>query len=89
MNYYRIKVFGRVQGVAFRHYTKLKADDLTVTGWVKNLEDGNVMIECAGDHKQLIQFLDWCHLGPSAADVIKLEYKVIAPFSVESFQIIR
>jgi acylphosphatase len=35
-------VHGRVQGVAFRHYTCQRALELGVTGWVRNLPDGEV-----------------------------------------------
>ena len=34
--------YGRVQGVGFRYYAVQKANQLGLTGWVKNLYDGSV-----------------------------------------------
>ena len=44
----RIHVQGRVQGVGFRYTTKMLADQLGVTGSVKNESDGSVSIEAMG-----------------------------------------
>ena len=40
----RVHVFvkGKVQGVGFRAFTKARADEVGVRGWVKNLLDGRV-----------------------------------------------
>ena len=35
--------YGRVQGVGFRYYAVQKANQLGLTGWVKNLYDGSVV----------------------------------------------
>ena len=40
----RMNVQGRVQGVGFRYMTKMLADQLGVTGSVKNEDDGSVSI---------------------------------------------
>ena len=37
-----IVFYGRVQGVGFRYYAVNKANQLGLTGWVKNLPDGTV-----------------------------------------------
>ena len=37
------EVFGEVQGVFFRKYTKKEADKLKLTGWVMNTEKGTVV----------------------------------------------
>ena len=39
---------GRVQGVGFRYYAMHGAGGLGLTGWVKNLYDGNVEMEVQG-----------------------------------------
>lgn len=36
------EVFGRVQGVFFRKYTKEKAEELGLTGWCRNTHRGTV-----------------------------------------------
>ena len=51
---------GRVQGVGFRYYAVQKANQLGLTGWVKNLYDGSVEMEVEGEEPlidQLIIFL--------------------------------
>lgn len=55
-----IVFYGRVQGVGFRYYAVNKANQLGLTGWVKNLPDGNVEMEVQGEEPlidQLIIFL--------------------------------
>lgn len=52
--------YGRVQGVSFRYYAVQKANQLGLTGWVKNLYDGSVEMEVEGQEElidQLIIFL--------------------------------
>ncbi|MCD6578477.1 acylphosphatase [bacterium] len=61
-----ILVAGRVQGVAFRFYTVEKANSLGITGWVKNLPNGDeVEIWAEGDVDALNDFVNWCYKGPS------------------------
>ena len=62
-------ISGRVQGVWFRASTKEKADQLGITGWVRNTSDGNVEAVFEGDEKILQEMLEWCHQGPTHAKV--------------------
>ena len=41
--------YGRVQGVGFRYYAVNKANQLGLTGWVRNLPDGTVEMEVQGN----------------------------------------
>ncbi len=66
-------VHGRVQGVSFRHYTVLKAQDLGLTGWVRNQSDGTVETVAEGEREKLDQFLSWLHSGPPSAHVTRVE----------------
>lgn len=53
--------YGRVQGVGFRYYSTHKAQELGLTGWVRNLYDGTVEMEVQGrseDIDRLIRYLD-------------------------------
>ena len=45
--------FGRVQGVGFRYTAMYAADNLGVTGWVRNEYDGSVTLEIQGTEEQL------------------------------------
>ena len=58
---------GRVQGVGYRYFAKVKADEIQITGWVKNLPDGKVEIEAEGDLQNLETYLDWLKNGPARA----------------------
>jgi len=70
-----VNVSGRVQGVWFRANTKQKAEELGLTGWVRNTNDGCVEAEFEGEERQLEEMIKWCHKGPSLANVEKVEVK--------------
>ena len=65
----RIHVQGRVQGVGFRYTTKMLADQLGVTGSVKNEADGSVSIEAMGDEKIIDAFVAGVKDSPSPAEI--------------------
>lgn len=65
-------VEGRVQGVWFRESTRIKAAELEINGWVKNRSDGSVEIIAEGPEADIRKFIEWCHEGPSYADVTKI-----------------
>jgi acylphosphatase len=69
---YRVRVEGRVQGVCFRHYTREKATQLGITGWVRNCPDGSVETLICGPETQLNTMLAWLKHGPSAAVVAQI-----------------
>lgn len=58
-----------MQGVGFRYSTLLKANELGITGFVKNRLDGSVYIEADGEPETLDKFILWCNQGPSGAMV--------------------
>jgi len=64
-----ITVTGRVQGVGFRYHTGRQARVLGVSGWVRNLPDGAVEGCFEGDETAVSALVDWCHSGPPAARV--------------------
>ncbi len=68
-----ILVSGLVQGVNFRYYTKRKADELALTGSVRNLIDGRVAIVCEGTEEAVDKLVEWCKRGPQGARVEHLD----------------
>ncbi len=60
MESFLVRVTGRVQGVWFRDNTKKIADSLGIAGWVRNEENGSVLIAAEGEKKNLQKFLSWC-----------------------------
>jgi len=71
----RIHVFisGRVQGVFFRYTSKELAEQLGVTGWIRNLPDGRVEAVVEGDEDKVEEMLEFFHKGPPLARVDKVE----------------
>ncbi|CAI2163187.1 1594_t:CDS:2 [Funneliformis geosporum] len=47
------EIFGRVQGVWFRKYTKDKAIELNLVGYVKNTERGTVSGIAQGEREKI------------------------------------
>lgn len=70
-------IHGRVQGVGFRYYTRSMAHRLNVNGYVQNLPDGSVRVECEGDPAAVEKMAQWLKKGPSSANVtdVDLRYK--------------
>ncbi len=66
-------ISGKVQGVFYRVNTKNKADELGLTGWVKNIPDGKVEVLAEGKERGLKEFIKWCYNGSKGAKVDKVE----------------
>ena len=49
---------GEVHGVGFRYRAFVYAQELGLTGWVINLDDGRVEMEVQGERKQLSRLTD-------------------------------
>jgi acylphosphatase len=64
-----VTISGIVQGVWFRASTKEKAEQLGITGWVRNTSDGNVEAIFEGDDYLIKEILKWCQQGPPHARV--------------------
>ena len=62
-------ISGRVQGVWYRASTKRKAEELGLTGWVKNTVDGNVEAVFEGDESIVHEMVNWCWIGPPLSQV--------------------
>jgi len=68
-----VTVTGRVQGVAFRAVCQREASARAVTGWVRNRADGSVEALFEGSKDAVDAMISWCHQGPSAAEVTRVE----------------
>lgn len=66
-------ISGRVQGVAFRHYTSQFAQGQGVSGWVRNLPSGEVEALLEGEADAVRRVIDWCRQGPPAASVSEVK----------------
>jgi acylphosphatase len=69
MRHVHVTAVGRVQGVAFRAWTKKTALSLQLTGWVRNLPNGSVEAVFEGRDEQVELMIRRCAAGPPLADV--------------------
>lgn len=65
----RVVIEGRVQGVAFRDWTRRTAQGFGVEGWVRNRRDGSVEALFCGNPETVDQMLAASRDGPPAAKV--------------------
>ncbi len=75
----KLKIFGKVQGVFFRYHTKNQAQRLGLVGWIKNEEDGTVLIEVEGPEEKVREFVFWCYKGPVDAKVKQIQKIKLRP----------
>ena len=64
---------GRVQGVFFRHSTRIEAERLGICGTVRNLPDGSVEVFAWGGAPQPLELQRWLQRGPARARVERIE----------------
>lgn len=70
-------ISGKVQGVYFRANTKEIAKSLHLTGWVKNLDNGDVEVLAFGSLENIQKLSIWLEQGPNHARVDDLQIKKI------------
>jgi len=58
-----------VQGVGFRFFAVEVAEELGITGWVKNLDDGRVEVEVYGVKEKVELMIEQLRQGPPRASV--------------------
>jgi acylphosphatase len=65
----RFVVSGRVQGVGYRAFAQHAARETSVTGWARNLDNGNVEVHANGTKSQLDDFEARLRQGPRWGEV--------------------
>lgn len=81
-------ISGRVQGVGFRFFVVKNAQEMQLTGWVRNLNDGRVEAVVQGQVSQLKLLLERLEEGPRLASVERMvielveEHKNMKEFSI-------
>ena len=84
---YEINITGRVQGVGFRYFVFKRANELGLSGWVKNTRDG-VKVMVQGDQPGIETLTDYLRTGPSMARVKNVSrIKIPQPDIFEGFTI--
>ncbi|SHI35884.1 acylphosphatase [Clostridium cavendishii DSM 21758] len=59
----KLIIFGKVQGIGFRFFAQIKATHLSLTGYAKNPENGNVEINIQGESKNIDNFISILRKG--------------------------
>ncbi|QLB18340.1 acylphosphatase [Mannheimia granulomatis] len=62
-------IYGRVQGVAFRFFTRQEAQRLGVKGYTRNRDDGSVEVVAEANDEIMTEFEKWLYKGSPSARV--------------------
>ncbi len=69
-----VHISGRVQGVSFRVWTRMEAQKLGLSGWVRNEPDGTVTALIAGRGAAVSSMLERFWQGPPGASVSSVKF---------------
>ncbi|QCB98614.1 acylphosphatase [Arthrobacter sp. PAMC25564] len=72
------RVDGVVQGVGFRYWTVRKAEELALTGTVRNNDDGSVGLVAEGPQAVVLEFREWLRSPEAPGRVETVEESVSA-----------
>ena len=56
---------------------RLRAEELKVTGWVRNCADGTVETVAQGDAFMVGRLIEWAQRGPASAKVDKVDVETV------------
>lgn len=82
---HHVIVRGLVQGVFFRASCEQEAHRVGAAGWVRNRSDGSVEAVFEGPATTVQQLIEWCHTGPSRAQVESVEVDDVEPTGATGF----
>ena len=86
---FKLIIHGKVQGVFYRKTAAEQAQNLGLTGWVKNNPGGTVEMLIQGEEKSVLKMVEWCWEGPKNAVVTKVEHSETSPENYSDFKVIR
>jgi acylphosphatase len=84
-----MKVLGEVQGVGYRAAAQRRANELGLSGWVRNHADGGVELEAEGSLQALHDLRLWCEQGPALARVRRVSSGEVPATGSDWFEILR
>jgi acylphosphatase len=74
-------ISGRVQGVGYRRFAQSRANELGLSGWVRNLNDGRVEAIARGPENDLLRLETYLRSGPAHGYVESLMISSIQTFA--------
>jgi acylphosphatase len=74
-----VRVFGRVQRVGYRRFVLDSAQELGLSGYVRNEKDGSVTVLVQGDDAVVEKFIQMLKTPPQPAYVRSVEIKEVKP----------
>ena len=74
-----VRVFGRVQRVGYRRFVLDSAQELGLSGYVRNEKDGSVTVFVQGDDAVLEKFIEMLKSPPQPAYVRSIDIKEVKP----------
>lgn len=84
-----LRIEGRVQGVGYRHWARLQAEQLGLRGFVRNLTDGSVEALLIGEPHRVGRMLTLCEEGPEPAAVARISTRRAEPELASAFTTFR
>ena len=78
---------GRVQGVGFRYTVKQIAKGFEVVGWVRNLDDGRVELQCSGEPEEVEGFIEAIRESQLKSHIRAVTAVPITPLAQRGFEI--
>ncbi len=81
---YELNITGRVQGVGYRYFAALKANEMGITGWVKNAVDGSVIVVAQGIEEEIKTYIDYLYIGPTRSrvdQISKVKFNTLSDFN--------
>jgi DNA ligase D-like protein (predicted 3'-phosphoesterase) len=83
----RAVVRGEVQGVGYRDATRKRARELGAMGWVRNGEDGDVLVHAEGSEQAVEELVTFLNEGPPAARIAEVTTESVKAEGHEQFAI--
>ena len=68
-----VVISGLVQGVGYRWFVTRKAKEYNLTGYVKNLYNGDVEVEAEGQRAMILDFVRDLRVGPRSGHVTDMK----------------
>lgn len=83
----RAVVRGQVQAVGYRDATLRRARRLGAMGWIRNQDDGGVLVHAEGSEDAVDELVSFLHEGPRGARVAEVEVERVKVEGHEQFAV--